>query len=176
MTRDSVIRSSLKQHHPPLQSEPAGVPPKGVRNLAALRPRRRKVGHPRLCHSPRAPSCRCGSSGPQRAPLHPLAPCVPAAPPLRRSARAARHCPPWVGGQLPAGRPVTPAAKIRLTAGSRCASPQRRGAGGCTNGGPTGTLWRSPTRARASPVRERRLQSGRPGFSARSGPASRPWA
>ena len=45
------------------------------------------------------------------------------------------HSPPLVGGQLPAGRPVTPAAHLRLTAGSRCARPQRRRAGGGTYGG-----------------------------------------
>ncbi len=116
------------------RSQPPVSRTNGVRNLAALRPRRSESAT-RACATalalPPAAACHPGHT------LRPLAPaaCVPAAPPLRRSARAARHCPPLVGGQLPAGRPVTPAAQIRLTAGSRCASPQRRGAGGAPGAG-----------------------------------------
>jgi hypothetical protein len=162
------LTSSRRPH---LIEPNAGCPAQTViRNLAALRPRRSQSAT-RACATALAlPPAAARHPGHSVRPFTP-APCVPAAPPLRRSARAARHCPPLVGGQLPAGRPVTPAAQFRLTAGSRCASPQRRGAGGCTGGGPTGTLWRSPTRARASPVRKRWLQSWRRGCSARSGPA-----
>jgi hypothetical protein len=40
--------------------QPAAVPPKGVKESSAPQAGAKLVGHPRLPHSPRAPSCRCG--------------------------------------------------------------------------------------------------------------------
>ena len=126
---------------------------------------------PRACATAPALRLHCGALNPVLGSVPPRHPACAPAPSFRLRPGLARHCPPWVGGQLPAGRPVTPAAHFRL----------RRAAGApALNGGEqvahlgrdTGkTLWRSPTRARASPVRERWLQSWRLWFSARSGPA-----
>lgn len=117
-------------------------------------------------------------------PCAPVAPaaCVPAAPPLRRSARAARHCPPLVGGQLPAGRPVTPGAGQSELCGARRLAPELRtfGRRGC-NRGVLGVLRVPALRSRVSARNRNRMRYRALNFqcvtlkrSLRPGPLRRP--